>query len=104
MKKTKKETTKESHEEKGFLDLAGQAMTVLGHEIVEAKDVIMEAASEKLTAVKKAIKKIGKKAPVAARKAKPQIAKKAAKKVAKKAISSPVKKVAKKKAIPKKKK
>ena len=56
MKKTKK-TTAQPAPEKGFLELAGEAMTVLGHDIIEGKDKMVELASEKFTDVKKAIKK-----------------------------------------------
>ena len=57
MKKTKKENAPASHEGKGFLTLAGEALSVLGEEIVEGKDKLVAAASEKMNEVKKAIKK-----------------------------------------------
>jgi len=56
MKKTKA-TVPAGHEGKGFLDLAGEAMKVLGEEIVEGKDKLVDAASEKFASVKKAMKK-----------------------------------------------
>jgi hypothetical protein len=106
MQKSKK-TARPEHDGKGFLALAGEAFAVLGEEIVEGKDKIVEAASERITAVKKAIKKYRNKKAAPAKKA-------AAKKVAKKAPAkkaagkkAPVKKAAKKvikKPAPKKKK
>jgi hypothetical protein len=86
---------KSSDKEKGFLALAGEALSVLGGEIVEGKDKLVEAASEGITSLKKKIKKITNKQPVAQKKAAPKSAKKA---VAKKAV----KKSAPKKAAPKK--
>jgi hypothetical protein len=100
MSKAKKETqpTPADHEGKGFFALAGEAFAVLGEDIVEGKDKVVEVAAAKFTAVKKAIKKIAHKK--AARTSKP--AKKAVKKTVKKAAAAP-KKVAKKaKAAPKK--
>ena len=44
MKKTKKASSAPSHPDKGFLELAGEAMSVLGHEIVEGKDHLVSAA------------------------------------------------------------
>lgn len=102
------------HDTKGFLVLAGEAFAVLGEEIVEGKDKVVEVAGKKITALKTAIsnithkkkapaKKVAKKAPAkkvpakkapakkVVRKAPP---KKAAKKLTKKA---PPKKAAKKK-------
>ena len=99
MKKTKKEAVKETHEDKGFLQLAGEAISVLGHEIVEGKDKLMDAASEKITAVKKAIKKIRKKKAVVVRKAKATPVKKTVKKVAKKTVKKAAAKVVKKAAV-----
>lgn len=112
MKKTKKSSPDSSHPDKGFLELAGEAMSVLGHEIVEGKDHLVSAASEKIDAVKKAIGKIGKKKAAPKKKAK-AVAKKApakkavAKKVvkaAKKVVKKAAKKVIKKKAPAKKRK
>ena len=105
---TKKGSTA-SHNGKGFLALAGEAFSVLGEEIVEGKDKVMEVASEKFTAVKKAVKKkfAHKKAPVRSIKKKAVSAGKAAvkkvaakKSVVKKAVAAPKK--AAKKAIAKK--
>jgi hypothetical protein len=96
MKKSKKE-------EKGFLELAGEAMTVLGHEIVEGKDKLMDVASEKITAVKKAIKKISKKKKAVVPKAKSIPVKKVAKKAVKKTAPKVIRKTAKKKTPAKKK-
>jgi hypothetical protein len=114
MSKSKK-AVQPASDEKGFIALAGEAFSVLGHEIMEGKDKVVEVASEKFTAVKKAIKKITHKkaAPkkkVAPAKKKAVVVKKAvaAKKVApKKAVKKAAKKVAKKavkKAAPGKKK
>jgi hypothetical protein len=95
MTKAKKTTTQPAHE-KGFFELAGEAMTVLGHNVLEGKDKLVEVASEKFTDVKKAIKK-----KFAKKKA---VVKKAAKKTVKKVVikksevvNKPVKKVAPKK-------
>jgi hypothetical protein len=82
------------HEGKGFFALAGEAFAVLGEEIVEGKDKVVEVAAAKITAAKKAIKKIThKKAAPPAKKA---VAKAAGvkKKVAKKS-APPAKKAAK---------
>jgi hypothetical protein len=113
MSKAKKETkpAPADHDGKGFLALAGEAFTVLGEEIVEGKDKVVEVAAAKITAVKKAIKKITHKRaaravkPVKKVSAKKAPAKKAAsprKKAAKKTRSAP-KKVAKKKTAARKK-
>ena len=99
----KKQTQPTAEAHKGFLALAGEALHVLGEDIVEGKDKVVETAAEKFTQIKQAVGKIThkKKAPVkrvakkAARKAP---AKKAAKKAAKKVAKKAVKKVAKKKA------
>jgi hypothetical protein len=101
MSKSKKAVQPASGE-KGFIALAGEAFSVLGHEIIEGKDKVVEAAAEKFTAVKKAIKKITHKK--AAPKKKVVTAKKAVvvKKVAKK--KAVVAKKAVKKAAPGKKK
>lgn len=89
MKKTT-QPAKQISKEKGFLALAGEALHVLGEDIVEGKDKVVEAASEKFAAVKKTINKITHKK---AAPAKPTV-KKAAKK--KSALKKPLKKVAKK--------
>jgi hypothetical protein len=114
MKKTK-QAPAPAHNGKGFFALAGEAFHVLGEEIVEGKDKVVHAASEKFTAVKKSIQKIThKKAAPAVKKAAPKKAvKKVASKVAaaaatpkkavKKAAKKVAKKVAKKKASAKKK-
>jgi hypothetical protein len=95
------------HEEKGFLAVAGEALSILGEEIVEGKDKVVEATVETFTVVKKAIKNLThkktvppkKKAPVtkkvAAKKTVKKVAKKVAKKAVKKAVAAP-KKVVKK--------
>ena len=125
MSKAKKAAHKD-HDGKGFFALAGEAFSVLGDEIVEGKDKIVEVASEKITVFKKAVsnlthkkkaagkkgvtapKKVGaKKAVVKKIAAKATAGKTAVKKVAKKATAgktavkraakkSPVKKAAKK--------
>jgi hypothetical protein len=101
MKKTTKGTVPAGHEGKGFLDLAGEAMKVLGEEIVEGKDKLMDAASEKFESVKKAVKKkFAKKKATPKPKRKSAPAKKAAKKTARKVAP---KKAAKKSATAKKK-
>jgi F0F1-type ATP synthase epsilon subunit len=93
MKKTKKENVPASHEGKGFLTLAGEALSVLGEEIVEGKDKLVAAASEKINEVKKAIKKAAKKKAAPARKKKSVAAKKPSKKpVVKTARKASVKK------------
>ena len=80
MKKAKQITTS-APGEKGFLELAGEAMTVLGHEIVAGKDKLVEVAAEKITEVKKAIrKKIAKKKVAAPVKSKTAAVKKQSKK------------------------
>jgi hypothetical protein len=99
MSKSKKETqpAPADHEGKGFFALAGEAFAVLGEEIVEGKDKVVEVAAAKFTAAKKAINKIThKKTARPAKKAAARPAKKAVKKVAKKAAARPVKKAAKK--------
>ena len=112
MSKSKKVTppTPPDHEGKGFFALAGEAFAVLGEEIAEGKDKVVDVAAAKITAVKKAINKIThKKAAGASRPAKKSTIKKAAKKAivpAKKAGSKLVKgakKVAKKAAAAPKK-
>jgi hypothetical protein len=96
MKKVKKEQPQHSHDGKGFLELAGKAVAVLGEEIVEGKDKIVEVASEKFTAVKKAIKKFRKKKATPARSAKKPPVKKAVKKAVKKVAKKVAKKTPKK--------
>jgi hypothetical protein len=84
MKKTKNAPAHAAHDGKGFLELAGEAVAVLGEEIVEGKDKIVEVASEKFSAVKKAIKKFTKKKAAPAKKVKKKAVKKALKKAVKK--------------------
>ena len=95
MSKSKKSANPE-HDGKGFLALAGEALSVLGEEIKEGKDKVVEVAAEKITVFKKAVKRITHKKKAAVKK----VAKKApVKKVAKKAVAVPkkaVKKAAKK--------
>ena len=43
------------HHDKGFLNLAGEAFVVLGAEIVEGKDKVIEVVGEKITTLKSAI-------------------------------------------------
>jgi len=109
MKKTTK-AVKTAPAGKGFLTLAGEAFHVLGEEIIEGKDKVVEVTSEKFTAVKKAIGKIihKKAAPKArtSRKAAGKVVKKAVRKSTAKVISLPKKaagKAAKKVAGPKRK-
>ncbi|MDP4148673.1 MAG: hypothetical protein Q8927_21550 [Bacteroidota bacterium] len=66
--------SKSAPEQEGFLSLAGKALSVLGEDIVEGKDKMMEVASEKFTAIKKTIKKITHKKAAPARKAKKKAA------------------------------
>jgi hypothetical protein len=119
MAKAKKapQAAKPAHEGKGFLALAGEAFAVLGEEIIEGKDKVVEVAAAKISSVKKAIKKAThKKAVPQSRTAKKAPAKKAAKKSAgkttgaskKKAVVAPKKaaktaKAASKKSAPRKK-
>lgn len=84
-----KQTTPSGEVHKGFLALAGEALHVLGEEIVEGKDKVVETAGEKFSQLKRAVSKIThkKKAPakrVAKRAAKKRVVKKAPKKAAKK--------------------
>ena len=97
MKKAKK-TVADKHEGKGFLNLAGEALSVLGEEIVEGKDKLVEAASEKFSSLKKSIKKLTTKKATPKKKA---VVKKVIKKIAPKKIA---KKVVPKKAVAGKKK
>jgi hypothetical protein len=88
------------HEEKGFFALAGEAFAVLGEEIVDGKDKVVEVAAAKITSVKNAINKITHKK--AAKKA-PARRASVAKKTVKKAPAPPKKTAKKAKAAPKKK-
>jgi len=89
-------------EEKGFLTLAGEALAVLGEEIVQGKDKVVEVAAAKITSIKKSIDKIThKKKATRSRKAAPKKASPAAKKAparrastAKKAVKKSPKKSA----------
>jgi hypothetical protein len=92
------------HEEKGFFALAGEAFAVLGEEIVDGKDKVVEVAAAKITSVKNAINKITHK-KAAKKTAKKAPAKRAsvAKKTVKKAATPPKKTAKKAKAAPKKK-
>lgn len=116
MSKSKKSSN--TSKEKGFLSLAGEAFVVLGHEIVEGKDKVVEVTAEKITAIKEGVghllhskkataKKTSKKvAPKKTTAKKPAVAVKkgAAKKAApapKKTGTKPVKKTAPKKATKK---
>lgn len=85
MKKTKQPAAP-AQKDKGFLALAGEAFHVLGEEILEGKDKVVEVASEKFTAVKKAIQKVTHKNTASTRgKVKKAVKKAAPKKVVKKA-------------------
>ncbi len=92
MSKAKKSAQPASaaHEGKGFFALAGEAFAVLGEEIIEGKDKVIEVTAAKITAVKKAIKKVTHKKPVKKAPAK------------KKAVSAPKKATKKVKPAPKK--
>ena len=105
----KKSTTapKKTNHEKGFIALAGEAFHVLGEEIIEGKDKVLEAASEKLTAVKKTFKNLTHKKAAkpksTIKKAANKVVKKAAKKTAgKNAVTKPTGKKVVKKATGKK--
>ncbi len=89
-----KKQAKPAEPQKGFLALAGEALHVLGEEIVEGKDKVVETASEKFTQLKKAVGNIThkKKAVKRSASAKASAGKSAAK--AKKAVKKAVKKVA----------
>lgn len=63
------------------MELAGEALHVLGEEIVEKKDKVVESAAGKFSQLKKAVSKITHKKKSAPAK---RVAKKAVKKVAKK--------------------
>jgi ribosome-binding protein aMBF1 (putative translation factor) len=97
MSKAKKESqpATPAHQGKGFLALAGEAFAVLGDEIAEGKDKVVEVAGAKITAVKNAINKIThKKTARTAKSVKKPAKKKPAKKTPGK--KAPAKKVAKK--------
>ena len=98
MKKTTKNTKSGAQDGKGFLDLAGEALSVLGGEIAEGKDKVMAAAAEKFTTVKKAIseKLSKKKTPAKKKRAAP-------KKTVKKSSRKPAAKSARKPAVKAKK-
>jgi hypothetical protein len=91
MKKTNKKTESPAPEKK-FLELAGEAMSVLGKEIIEGKDKLVAISVETFEDVKKVVKKKFAKKKAAVKKK----AKKAAKKVVAKKKAVPVKKAAKK--------
>ena len=91
MTKSKK-SAQPAPENKGFLKLAGEALSVLGSDIVEGKEKVVEAASEKITVFKQAVGKI-----IHREKPGKPAKKKAAAKTAKKVAKAPVKKAAKKK-------
>ena len=98
MKKTK-QPAPPAQKDKGFLALAGEAFHVLGEEILEGKDKVVEVASEKFTAVKKAIQKVTHKNTAPTRgKVNKAVKKAAPKKVVKKAAPKKAKKKAVKKA------
>ena len=97
MKKTKQPASP-ANDSKGFLALAGEAFHVLGEEILEGKDKVVEVASEKFTAVKKAIQKATHRKTAQAR---GKVKKAAPKKIVKKAVAKKVVKKAVKKAAPK---
>ena len=100
MSKSKKTPAAAKHDGKGFFALAGEAFSVLGEEIIEGKNKVVEVTAEKITAVKKAIKNIGHKKPVKAAKGKAKSP--AKKKIAKSAkrAAIPAKRSAVKKAPP----
>lgn len=85
----KKQTQPATEPHKGFFALAGEALHVLGEEIVEGKDKVVETATEKFTQLKETVGKIAHKKKAAAK----RVAKKAVKKTATK---KPVKKNARK--------
>ena len=100
MKKTKQPAAP-AQKDKGFLALAGEAFHVLGEEVLEGKDKVVEVASEKFTAVKKAIQKVTHKNTAPARgKVKKAAPKKAVKKAAGK-VTAASEKVVKKTPPPK---
>jgi hypothetical protein len=92
--KKKTQPATPAHNDKGFLALAGEALHVLGEEIVEGKDKVMEVAADKFAAVKKAIKNIAHKKVATSTRTTKKAVKKAVKKAApKKAAKKVVHKV-----------
>jgi hypothetical protein len=92
---TSQEATSPHHDNKGFLNLAGEAFVVLGAEIAEGKDKVIEVVGEKITTLKSAIsnlthkkKKAKPNKPVKAAPKKALPAKAAAKKSPRKAAPS----------------
>ncbi|HXD78031.1 MAG TPA: hypothetical protein VN616_09510 [Puia sp.] len=84
---------------KGFLALAGEALHVLGEEIVEGKDKVVETATGKFTRLKTAVSRLThKKGATAKRGVKKAAGKQLPKNIGKKTAK---KKTAKKKAISK---
>jgi hypothetical protein len=77
MSKSKK-TAASGHDNKGFLELAGEALSVLGTDIADGKDKVVEVASEKITVFKRAVGNIiHKKSPAKSSKPKAAVKKKA---------------------------
>jgi hypothetical protein len=99
MSKSKKKTQQPDHE-KGFIELAGEAMHVLGQEIAEGKDKLVAVTVETFTDVKEAVKKkfakkktvVKKAVKKAAPKKKPVVKKSATVKKAEKKVSPKKKK------------
>jgi hypothetical protein len=84
----KKQAQPAAQSHKGFLELAGEALHVLGEEIVEGKDKVVETASGKFKQLKTAVGNLTHKKKKAAAK---RVVKKAVKKVpAKKAAGKRV--------------
>ena len=52
---TRKKASATGHDGKGFLELAGEALSVLGTDIVDGKDKVVEVATEKITEFKRAV-------------------------------------------------
>jgi len=86
----KKQSPSTNEPQKGFIALAGEALHVLGEEIVEGKDKVVETAAEKFTQLKAAVGKLTHKKKAAPRQvvkknaARKSTAKKTGKKVPKK--------------------
>ncbi|MHA4806827.1 hypothetical protein ACX0G9_01905 [Flavitalea flava] len=99
--KKKTQSGKPAPNEKGFLALAGEAFHVLGEEIIEGKDKVVETAAEKFNDVKKAIKRITHKKEAPAKRVIKKIVKKTPSKKSP-SKKSPSKKSPSKKATPKK--
>lgn len=95
MKKTN-QTGASAPREKGFFALAGEAFHVLGEEIVEGKDKVVEVAADKFSAVKQAIHKITHKNSAPTRRTVKKVAKKAAPKKAAGKVVAASKKVVRK--------